>query len=58
MLFVRLNEVTQACRAAKAPLDVGLALAALAELPQAFAECRKLGYFGNRSGVSTRTLAK
>ena len=35
------------CKAVRAPLDVGLALAVLAELPQAFTDCVKLGYFAD-----------
>jgi E3 ubiquitin-protein ligase RGLG len=43
--FVELEKVKAECAAARAPLGVGLALAALAEVPQVFAECRKAGLF-------------
>ena len=51
VLFARLDDVKEGCEAAGAPLSVGLALATLAERPQAFAECRKLGYFDGRSAA-------
>ena len=51
LIFVKLEDVKDACSAARAPLDVGLALAALAELPQAFSECTRLGHFGARDAA-------
>jgi hypothetical protein len=53
LIFVKLEEVKDACIAARAPLDVGLALAALAELPQAFSECARLGHFGASDAAGT-----
>jgi hypothetical protein len=46
LVFVELERVKAECTAARAPLDVGLALAALAELPNAFASCTRLGLLG------------
>ena len=50
--FVELEGIRAECTAARAPLEVGLALAALAELPNAFTTCSKLGYVGSGSGAT------
>jgi len=41
--FVAFDEVKAACAAARAPLDAGLALACLAEIPEAVTSCQRLG---------------
>ena len=51
--FVELEKVKAECSAARAPLGAGLALAALAELPQVFADCKKAGVFGAAGAHAT-----
>ena len=41
--FVDFEAVKAACAAARAPLDAGLALACLAELPEVVTACQRLG---------------
>jgi hypothetical protein len=56
--FVELEKVKAECAAARAPLGAGLALAAVAELPQVFADCKRAGLFSAAGAHATHKEAR
>ncbi len=56
--FVELEKIKAKCSAARAPLGAGLALAALAELPQVYADCKRAGLFRAAGARATHKEAR